>query len=287
MVHPVSASAAFARPVSRTGVPSGAADEAAQEAPESSTRVSFSERLLSAGKATRSLSNALREADNSKKEAARRRIEEIKQRIKMLRMLASGGLVSKGVLREIRQLAQALGQAAKVLAGSGGAAGHASSGENTASAVSASGETSGEAEVGQQETTAAPSGQNAASGEAGEQPPEEQRQNIDDDVMAQTAVTLGLYLENLEQTKQDERPTADDARQRRDDAELIEDVVRRLKALLALVKGVHATDDPDSRKRLAEIEALLDDSESIARNLGGDLSGDRPSLAGMGLSISV
>jgi hypothetical protein len=245
------------------------------------------ERLLSAGKATRSLSNALREADSSKKEAARQRLEEIKQRIKMLRMLVSGGLASKGILREIRQLAQALGQAAKVLAGSDGAAGHAGSAENAASARAPSGEAPGEAEAGPQETSVAPAGQDAAIEDAGERSPEQERQDIDDDLAAQTAVTLSLYLENLQRAKQDEQPTADDASQRRDDAELIEDVVRRLKSLLALVKSARATDDPDSRKQLAEIEALLGESESTARNLGGGFPGAGPSLVGAGLSISV
>jgi len=66
---------------------------------------------------------------------------------------------------------------------------------------------------------------------------------------------------------------------------LIEDAVRRLKALLALVKSVRDTSDPDSRKRISEIKEQLDDSEKIARGLGSSLPA--ASLPGTSVSISV
>lgn len=47
----------------------------------------------------------------------------------MLRMLITSGIVSKTILREIRELAQALGQAAKVLGDSGGQTQQESTGE--------------------------------------------------------------------------------------------------------------------------------------------------------------
>ncbi len=276
------ASVAAARQTVRTAVPARSAAQA-EQASESPARMSLSERsrerLLSAAKATRSFSAALREADSAKKEAARRRIEDIKERIKMLRMLVSGGLASKGVLREIRELAKALGQAAKVLGDSGGDTKQAGGGEGAAPATAASAEQSG------LQGDAASLPQGATQEDDTDQQPEATTEEGVDEAASRTAMTLKLYLENLQQARQDEQPNAAEARQRGADAELIEDAVRRLKALLALVKSVRDTSDPDSRKRISEIKEQLDDSEKIARGLGSSLPA--ASLPGTSVSISV
>ncbi|MCQ4294098.1 hypothetical protein NAU58_00785 [Pseudomonas stutzeri] len=282
MTLPISASIAAARHTARTGVPARSAAEAEQVS-ESPSRTLLNERsrerLLSAAKATRSLSNSMREADSAKKEAARRRIEDIKERIKMLRMLVSGGLASKGVLREIRELAKALGQAAKVLGDSGGDTKQAGTGEGAAPATAGSAEQSGL----QGEAASLP--QEAAQEDDADKQPEATKEDGVDEAASRTAMTLKLYLENLQQARQDEQPSAAETRQRGADAELIEDAVRRLKALLALVKSVRDTDDPDSRERISEVKAQLDDSEKIARGLGSGFAA--APLSGVSVSISV
>lgn len=221
----------------------------------------YRERALTVAKATRSFSNAMREADSSKKEAARKRIEDIKERIKMLRMLVSFGPASKGVIREIRELAQALGQAAKVLGDSGGDAKQAGSGESVAPAKATSAEQPGLQEDMESLT------KNSAQEDAGRQSEASDERGIDA-AAAGTPMTLKMYRENQRQAQQEDQPSAADKRQRGVDAQLIEDAVRRLKALLALAESARGTDNPDSRKRISDIQAHLEESGSTALGLG-------------------
>jgi hypothetical protein len=261
----ISASVAATRLAVRATVPGKAMAEVKQ-ATESPARVSLSERSqerpLAVSKANRSLSNALREADSSKKEAARRRIEDIKERIKMLRMLVSLGPASKGVMQEIRELAKALGQAAKVLGESGGDSKQAGTGERVAPAKVANAEPAGVKEE------AAPLSQDSGQEQGADQKPDATDENSGDAAASRTAATLKLYLENQKHEGQRDQPNAADTRQRGADAELIVDAVRRLKALLALASSARNTDDPDSQKRMSEIQAHLEHSESIATGLG-------------------
>lgn len=203
----------------------------------------------------------MREADSSKKEAARKRIEDIKERIKMLRMLVSFGPASKGVIREIRELAQALGQAAKVLGDSGGDANQAGSGESVAPAKATSAEQPGLQEDMESLT------KNSAQEDAGRQSEASDERGIDA-AAAGTPMTLKMYRENQRQAQQEDQPSAADKRQRGEDAQLIEDAVRRLKALLALAESARGTDNPDSRKQISDIQAHLEESGSTALGLG-------------------
>lgn len=265
MTLPISATVAATRLAVRA-TESGKATAEAKQATESPARSSLSERLLerplAVSKAKRSFSDALREADSSKKEAARRRIEDIKERIKMLRMLVSLGPASKGVMQEIRELAKALGQAAKVLGESGGDSKQSGAGEPVAPATEANAELAGVTEE------AAPLSQDREREDGADQKPDATDENKIDTVASRTAATLKLYLENQKHERQGDQPNAADTRQRGADAELIEDAVRRLKALLALASSAGNNDDPDSRKRVSEIQAQLEDSESIATGLG-------------------
>lgn len=282
MTLPISASVANARQTLRADAPAKLSDEAEPSA-ESATRLTLSERsrerLLNAGKATRAFAHAVRDADAAKKDAARKRIEDIKERIKMLRMLVSGGVASKAVLREIRELAQALGQAAEVLAESDGQAkqGSAVDGALASAEVPLDEDGQGAQPTASRPEVASPEDEDA---EAQAAPAYE------DDVASPSAavMTLKLYLENLQQARHEDQPDAEGARQRGADAELIEEAVRRLKALLALVKSVREPDDPESSKYLSQVQQHLEASQSAAQGLGGGFAATFP---GATLSISV
>lgn len=264
MTLPVSALSASTRQIQRATAPARSMTEAKQSS-EPPDRLSpsehYRERALTVPKATRSFSNAMREADSSKKEAARKRIDDIKERIKMLRMLVSFGPASKGVIREIRELAQALGQAAKVLGDSGGDANQAGSRESVAPAKATSAEQPGLQEDMESLT------KNSAQEDAGRQSEASDERGIDA-AAAGTPMTLKMYRENQRQAQQEDQPSAADKRQRGEDAQLIEDAVRRLKALLALAESARGTDNPDSRKQISDIQAHLEESGSTALGLG-------------------
>ncbi|SDI03674.1 hypothetical protein SAMN05216588_110127 [Pseudomonas flavescens] len=125
---PASASVAAAR---IAGSGSAASQPAGDEAEKTSPSVTLTlsdyarKRMKSMREATAKLRAMQRNRQEARKDAARQRLEDIKQRIEMLKQLvaALGPEAAKGMLRQIKQLAQELGQAASVLKeGSGGGA---------------------------------------------------------------------------------------------------------------------------------------------------------------------
>lgn len=100
----------------------GAQADASQEQPSvTSVLVQFSDEVRK--RIDSAMRTNMSKINESKQDLARGRIEEIKRRIQMLKMMmmmSPGQSVPPGVLREIRQLAAELGQAAKTLNDGGG-----------------------------------------------------------------------------------------------------------------------------------------------------------------------
>ncbi|PTU74058.1 hypothetical protein [Pseudomonas mangrovi] len=232
----------------------------------------------------------------------------------MMLVAAMGGLASKGVLRQIEQLARSLGQAASVLKEGGGGAdlvGSASAaqgpgGEESAASGSslvvsvetaaqndAQNETPQEGDAAADAVAANAVAANVASAEAVE------ADVTAEDVAAQAGLVPGQAAaaqgEDGEQTAAADAEEAQRAEQvmskrtereqRREDAELIRKAVRELKALLALVKASLGPGDEDSDKQVKRINQDIQASEKAAQSLSSGAVGDG-GLAALG-SISV
>lgn len=255
-----------------------AADPAKQ--PESGSVVlsdEGQERLAASRKIAASLQSFQSRANESRKDQARERLEVVKRRIEELKRLLMmfGGLGGKGLVRELRQLAGELGQAAKVLSepfSSGGMPGQYAAAEGEA----ASGEhvQSGPVEV--QATNAATQAEASADAAAQEQ--------TSDDAPLQAA-TAGQAAEAEESETQSADPQQaaaaqrqSEAQQRREDAKSLQEAVRGLKSLLAMLKSSLRDEDNDkeTQKQLKAISKLIDESEQAAQSLsmGGGLSVD-------------
>ncbi|TBU90626.1 hypothetical protein DNJ95_15690 [Stutzerimonas kirkiae] len=296
MTLPISSSTIVIRPAARSGTDAsevtGGTVQKGNASTSSSAGESLYQRLSALRKASRDMLSAT-SASESRKAVARQRIEQMKERIKMLKMLVASGLASKGMLREIRQLAQELGQAAQILKQVGSSSGGASLAVDDSPAVS--GEALEPAALVSEDEAVAPyvsDGMQAIEAEL--------REASDVDALAEDELTgteaeaspdqaetqaqsaqqeansLGAYLSNQDNSA---------ARQRREDAELIKDVLNRLKSLLELLKSSVDLSDADSRKELEKINRLLSDTEDIATGLGGGVLGGL-SLGGT-ISISA
>lgn len=223
----------------------------------------------------------------SRKEAARQRLEDIKKRIEMLKQLvmALGPAAAKGALRQIKQLAQELGQAASVLKEPSGAgtvsvnpgSAQPSSGANQgaaaneiATAVEAPSEVPADVEPDpdtQQRVTAAAAEQ--ASAEEG-----------DAEAAAEGEGKGGQGESVMERARNDR-----DDRQRRADAEELKKVAGQLKQLLAMVKAqLSGKPDKESEKLLGDIDKQLAQVEKASIDMGG--GGVSISLGSL-VSISV
>lgn len=221
----------------------------------------------------------------ARKDAARQRLEDIKKRIEMLKQLviALGPAAAKGALRQIKQLAQELGQAASVLKEASGGntvtltAGSAQSSTDSTEGASAAGMATAVEAISEvpQEVEADPQAAVVSAAASEEMTAEDgdAESETDGDEQAQTA---------LERARHDR-----DDQQRRADAAELKKVARQLKQLLAMVKAQLSADpDEESKKLLGDIDKQLADTEKVA----GDMLGGSVSILvsiGSPLSISV
>ena len=253
-----------------------------EESPASVGEI-LSQRMKIMRQASRDMLSKLNTVSESRKAAARQRLEQAKERIKMLKMLVSSGLASKGVLREIRALAKELGQVAKELSGYSPAV---DASENTDESTSV--------QEGNVQQAVLVGDERVASGTATETDPkteDEQEFNpdsaieaevgdesaSDDDIQQQAgaaqreANSLGAYFNNQNNAN---------ANQRRQDAESIKEVLSQLKSLVNMVKNM-GWNDTESRKEMEKINSLLSETESIASDMSG------ASLGGLSLGSIV
>lgn len=277
MTLTISSSNTMIRPISRAVSASDIlpmqASAAEKEERVSSVGDILTQRMKVMRQASRDMLNKLNTVSESRKAAARQRLEQVKERIKMLKMLVSSGLASKGVLREIRALAKELGQVAKELSGNSptvaasdssdasqdsqddgaGQVALAAEGDLLTSSIRVEDEYKTEHE---EDLQADSTNETEASEESAS----------DAEVKAQAereANSLGFYLQNQNNS---------DANQRRQDAESIKEALSLLKSLVAMVKSL-GWNDPESRKELEKINNLLSDAESIASNMTGSIVG--------------
>jgi len=260
-----------------------------------SVTVTLSEYAQKRAKSMRDAFGKMREMqarqDESRKDAARQRLEDIKKRIEMLKQLvmALGPAGAKGALRQLKQLAQELGQVASVLKEPSGGG---TSSVGVAQAPTAHGETGSPGAVAQETATvdAVSEASSIAEVEAGA--PE---------VNAEAAELAAS--EEAEQgsepvaSEEEGEPQAQDAlgqarnerneRQRRADAEELKKVAAQLKQLLAMVRSqISGKPDEESKKLIDGIYKQLAEVEKAA----GEMSGGGLSLSfsiGATLSISV
>lgn len=236
----------------------------------------LSQRMKIMRQASRDMLSKLNTVSESRKAAARQRLEQAKQRIKMLKMLVSSGLASKGVLREIRALAKELGQVAKELSGYSPAV---DASENT--------DVSTSAQEGDVQQTVLAGDERVASNTLTESDSEAEDEtelksdsaieaetgdesSSDDEIKQQAgaaereANSLGAYFNNHNNAN---------ANQRRQDAESIKEVLSLLKSLVNMVKNM-GWNDTEFRKEMEKINSLLSETESIATDMsGGSLGG--------------
>lgn len=273
---PVGRSLAITRTASEAGAASGSAREAGKQAPSVTLSLSAytQKRMASMREATAKLRASQDIQQQARKEAARQRLEDIKQRIAMLKQLAAGlgPDAAKGMLRQIKQLAQELGQVAAVLKAPSASA----SASMPDAAGTGAGVADGEVPV-------------AVDADPVESPPPTSAAVADEP--ADEAGMVAAEDESREADEQDEEawngpmrsPTNE---QRRTDAEALKKVARQLKQLLAMVKAqLRDAPDAESRTIIGEIKARLDACEQAASAMGG--GGLSPAAIGATLSISV
>ncbi|PZW65325.1 hypothetical protein F471_03804 [Pseudomonas sp. URMO17WK12:I1] len=264
----------------------GEAGKAASEPEQQpSVTVTLSEYAQKRAKSMREAFGKLREMqarqDESRKDAARQRLEDIKKRIEMFKQLvvALGPSAAKGALRQIKQLAQELGQAAAVLkepsggsASSVGTGAKTGEGEGTAAQETVTAEAVSEAEptaevAVEPEAEAETAEVNAETAElaAGEEAEQEDEPEQDAEEQAQAAIGQARHERN--------------ERQRRADAEELKKVAAQLKQLLAMVRSqISGKPDEDSKKLIEGIDKQLADVEKAAGEMAG---------SGLSLSVSV
>lgn len=266
--HPVNQPIARAVSASDMSPTQGSAAEKDQRLP--SVGEVLNQRMQTLRQATRDMLKTLHTVSESRKAAARQRLELVKERIKMLKMLVSSGLASKGVLREIRALAKELGQVAKELSGNSPAVAASDASQNSQ-------DDGGEQAALTAEEDLLTSGIATEHEHKAEYEEELEANSVhanegseesagDAEVKAQAereANSLGFYLQNQNNS---------DANQRRQDAESIKEALSLLKSLVAMVKSL-GWNDPESRKELEKINNLLSDAESIATNMTGSIVG--------------
>ncbi|UPT57754.1 cell envelope biogenesis protein TolA [Dickeya zeae] len=249
--------------------------EASREQPSlTSVMVQFSDEVRKRiDAAMRVNMNKLNSADQ---DLARGRIEQIKRRIQMLKMMLLslvGQSVPPGVLRELRQLAAELGQAAKTLSG-GGAATDTAGGENQSGVAAESG--GGALSTATAATTSTAGGSASAesptlgAGERTAGVPSTAKSG-EGDASAQEAkqwqdVAAAFIERNAGST------------QRRADAKSVQDAVRELKSLLSMVKNASKNGDKEAQKQIQAINQYIADIEKTVQSMnmtgGADTSVD-------------
>ncbi|WP_437882750.1 hypothetical protein [Pseudomonas sp. LRF_L74] len=285
MTTPIASSASSAALLQatrqRASAESAATRDEQAESSTSGVQVSFSDTLRERLKAARKVGSALRarmaQVQEARKEAARQRIEQLRERIRMLKMLAVGGLASKGMLREIQQLARELGQAASVLKeGSlsiASAAADSSGAEADAGAVvSGADESATDVSDGTQPNSSAEPDTEATATRRQSADTDEQAEASDNDVDAAVREAFAAAQSNR----------TDDSRQRRADGESVQRALRELKGLLAMVRGSLQSGDKASKRLVEDIQEQMASIEDMA----GDMSAIGMLSLG-GISISV
>lgn len=252
-----------------------------------SVTVTLSEYAQKRAKSMRDAFGKLREMqarqDESRKDAARQRLEDIKKRIEMLKQLvmALGPAGAKGALRQLKQLAQELGQVASVLKEPSGGG---TSSVGVAQASAAQGE-SGAAGAAVQETATVDAVSEAApvaeveadapevNAEAAELAAGEEAEQGDEPVASEEEGELQAQ-EALGQARNERNE-----RQRRADAEELKKVAAQLKQLLAMVRSqISGKPDEESKKLIDGIDKQLAEVEKAAGEMAG---------GGLSLSVSV
>ena len=279
MALPISSAPMMLRPIVRTAAASEISPMptavTAQEEQAPSVSEILSKRMQTMRQASRDMLSKLNTVSESRKAAARQKLELAKERIKMLKMLIASGFAPKGVLREIRALAQELGQAAKELSGDSPPT-HSGESVDSSQAVQESDAPLAGAEGEELASSGMPTeieresepeqALQADTTTETESKEESARQTeVQEQVRsAQREVgSLGAYLHNQNNTN---------ANQQRQDAESIKEVLSLLKSLINMVKSI-GLNDPESRKELEKINSMLSKTESIATDMGGGLLG--------------
>lgn len=310
-------------------------NEGAQQTknPYDSVRVTLSqmarERFAAANKVASEMQAQVNEVREARKAQARQRIEEIKQRIQMLKTLMAslGDSAAKAVLREIRQLAGSLKQAAAILkeGSNGGSAiniGQVGTASATSEAASASASASASAAASAAAAAAAGGGTDATAAaavsaaavvsapDAAEMEPASEGSADAESaaVPATTAAPAGGADEasdGASGTEGDEtvaesatlRQEASaavterqrEAQQRREDAKLVREAIQELKALLAMVKSALKRGDKEAQKDVEAIQGMIADSEKSAQALdaGGGIAASIGIDSAAGVSVDV
>lgn len=274
--------AAPARLGNEAGAPARTAGEPEQQPSVTVTLSAYAQkRAQSMREAFGKLREMQARQQESRKEAARQKLEDIKKRIEMLKQLvvSLGPAGAKGALRQLKQLAQELGQAASVLqeASGGGnlsvGAAQGATGERGAATAQAPATVEGLCE-------AAPPAEVEADAPA-----------VDTEAVEQA---VGEDAEQGEEAGASEEPAGEQAqatrnerneRQRRADGEELKKVAGQLKQLLAMIRSqLAAKPDEDSKKLIDGISKQLAEVDKAA----GQMAGGGMSLSiGATLSISV
>ncbi|UCZ77356.1 cell envelope biogenesis protein TolA [Dickeya zeae] len=220
--------------------------------------------------------------NNADQDLARGRIEQIKRRIQMLKMMLlslAGQSVPPGVLREMRQLAAELGQAAKTLsAGSGGAATDTAGGENQSGVAAESG---GAAAL----SAATATSSTSSTSTAGDSASVESEALGEHAAGTSSAAKSGEGDASAQEVKQWQDVAAAfiersaGSTQHRADAKSVQDAVRELKSLLAMVKNASRHDDKEAQKQMRAINQSIADIEKTVQSMsmtggGADVSAD-------------
>ncbi|AJC68144.1 hypothetical protein [Dickeya zeae] len=226
--------------------------------------------------------NKLNSADQ---DLARGRIEQIKRRIQMLKMMLlslAGQSVPPGVLRELRQLAAELGQAAKTLSGGSGGAATGSAGGENQSGVAAESD-GGALSTATATVTATAATTTSAAGEsasaesptlgAGERTagvPSTAKSGEGDASAREAKQWQDVAAAFIERSA--------GSTQRRADAKSIQDAVRELKSLLSMAKNASRHDDDEAQKQIKAINRAVADIEKTVQSMnmtgGADISAD-------------
>ncbi|WP_219952138.1 cell envelope biogenesis protein TolA [Dickeya zeae] len=219
--------------------------------------------------------------NNADQDLARGRIEQIKRRIQMLKMMLlslAGQSVPPGVLREMRQLAAELGQAAKTLSGgSSGEAADTAGGDQSGMATESGGAAALSAATATSSTSSTSTAGDSASAESaalGEHA-----------AGTSSAAKSGEGDASAQEAKQWQDVAAAfiersaGSTQHRADAKSVQDAVRELKSLLAMVKNASRHDDKEAQKQIRAINQSIADIEKTVQSMsmtggGADLSAD-------------
>jgi len=293
-----STAASVKAPAARRADDASASTAKATGEPEQqpSVTVTLSEYAQKRAKSMRDAFGKLRDMQarqaETRKDAARQRLEDIKKRIEMLKQLvmALGPAAAKGALRQLKQLAQELGQVAAVLkepSGGGGTAvgtAQAGSGESVASAAQETATVDAVNEVAPDAAVEADAGTpevNAETAELAAGEEAEEAEEGDDPVASEDEA--GAQAQAATSQAGNQR----NERQRRADAEELKKVAGQLKQLLAMVRSqISGKPDEESRKLIEGIDKQLAEVEKAATGMSS--GGVSISVAvGASLSISV